>query len=82
MAFAAGSTVYTDKGFKYIQKIGTYTQASGDTGGNISTGLKTIVAFFATGALGWSNSSGTVTLLTSNPGATVTGSWMAIGYES
>jgi hypothetical protein len=59
---------------------GTYTQVSGDTGGAITTGLKNVIGFQATGATSAVNSSGAVTIVTANPGADQTGYWQATGY--
>lgn len=79
MAFSSTQTAYSVFGNKAVQ-MGTYTQASGDTGGAIVTGLKTIEYFDATGATKVSNSSGTVTITTADPTEAQTGYWMAIGY--
>ena len=79
MAFAATITEKTIMGNKRVY-MGQYTQASGDTGGAITTGLKRIEYFDATGATKVTNASGVVTIVTADPGAAQTGYWMAIGY--
>ena len=60
--------------------MGSYTQASGDTGGDIDTGLRDVKFCNAVGALTTSDSSGTVTITTADPGAAQTAYWIAIGY--
>lgn len=79
MAFSysvSGESVFGNKRVKY----GTYTQGNGDTGGAIVTGLSEVDNFDATAALTVSNSSGTVTITTADPTATVTGYWKAFGF--
>ena len=61
--------------------FGTYTQADGDTGGDIVTGLGDISyfnAFLAT-AVDTDTAAGTATITTADPGDDITGFWMAIG---
>ncbi len=79
MAFASTITDKTVMGNKRVN-MGQYTQASGDTGGAIETGLSRVEYFDATGATKVSDASGTVTIITANPGADQTGYWIAIGY--
>lgn len=79
MAFSKTITKKTAFGDMFVH-MGTYTQASGDTGGAIATGLSKIFNFQATGALTAVNSSGTVTITTADPGAAQTGYWVAYGY--
>lgn len=80
MAYAQGSvvnkTVFGNKRVHY----GLFTQESGDTGGSVVTGLRLVEFFTMTGLLTVSVSGGTVTATTTNPGASQTGYWMAIGY--
>jgi hypothetical protein len=78
MAFTSSATAQAVFGNKRVV-IGEYSQASGDTGGAIATGLGDISYFDATGATKVTTSSGTATIVTANPGATVTGFWIAIG---
>ena len=61
-------------------KFGTYDQISGDTGGSIDTGLVLVEYFNIPGITSWTASGGTVTFVTANPGAAISGSWMAIGH--
>jgi len=58
---------------------GGFTQASGDTGGAVDTGLNTVETFQLNGALSASDSSGTVTVTMADPGASQAGFWFAIG---
>ena len=60
--------------------IGSFTQASGDTGGAFVTGLHTVEYFHCTGLVSASVSGGTVTATTGNPGGDQAGYWQAIGY--
>ena len=78
MAFASTVQFGTVFGNKRIV-VGQFTQASGDTGGAIATGLSLLAYFEASYATASSDSSGTVTITTANPGAAQTGYWMAIG---
>lgn len=78
MAFAKTETHCTVFGDKRV-KMGGYTQASGDTGGAIATGLNNVIYFEATAATVVSNSSGTVTITTADPGTDAVGFWIAIG---
>lgn len=82
MAFSSTVTSKTNLGAVSLI-YGTYTQADGDSGGTITTGFGTVIAFGAmiTGQLDatepkYSESGGTVTLVTGNG---VDGSWWAIG---
>lgn len=80
MAWAQGSaTERTVMGNKRVT-MGTFTQGSGDTGGTIVTGLKFVEFFECTNAKSVSNSAGTVTVVTADPGGNVAGYWMAMGY--
>jgi len=79
MAFTSTLTERTVMGNKRVN-YGTFGQGNGDTGGNVVTGLKSVEAFFLNGAGSWTASGGTVTATTADPGATIVGSWMAIGY--
>lgn len=78
MAFAATTKAQTVFGNKRVH-YGQFTQASGDTGGAIATGLASIDYFDASYMSASSNSSGTVTITTADPGGAQTGYWMAIG---
>ena len=61
--------------------FGTFTQASGDTGGDIATGLTKVESFMiTTEVVTTSESSGTVTVTTQDPGTDQSGYWMAFGY--
>jgi len=79
MAFTSAKTEITETKTKRIA-YGTFGQASGDTGGSVVTGLDSVEAFFLNGLIGFTVSGGTVTATTVDPGATVAGSWMAVGY--
>lgn len=79
MAFAAtqtGESVFGNLRVMY----GTYTQANGDTGGDIQTGLGQVVSFQATAATKQVTDKGKVTITTADPAGDVTGYWMAYGY--
>jgi len=78
MAFAATTEFVTVFGDKKVA-VGQFTQASGDTGGAIATGLSNLAFFSASYMTASSDSSGTVTITTADPGAAQTGYWMAIG---
>lgn len=81
MAFTYTKDAPTVFGNKRIY-TGTFSQASGDTGGDIVTGCSSIQNFQATGGGGVTKASisgQTVTLTTTDPVATVTGYWMCIG---
>ena len=79
MAFSSSISKRTAMGNKRVN-YGTFSQASGDTGGNIDTGLAVVEYFECMAAIGLSESSGTVTVTTDNPGKNQAGYWMAIGY--
>lgn len=79
MAFASTIREETVMGNLRVQ-MGTYSQASGDTGGAIKTGLTDVYHFQATGATKATNAAGTVTIVTADPAADVTGFWLAMGY--
>jgi hypothetical protein len=79
MAFAATQTGMSIFGNLKVH-YGTYTQENGDTGGDIATGLTDVASFFATAAATVSDSHGTVTITTADPGADASGYWMAYGY--
>ena len=79
MAFAAtqtGQSVFGNLKVHY----GTYTQAGGDDGGDIQTGLGQVDSFQATAATKQVTDKGKVTITTADPGEEVTGYWMAYGY--
>lgn len=78
MAFASSITKQTVEGDGKIN-YGTFTQASGDTGGAITTGFTTIEYFDANYSTDNSDSSGTVTITTADPGGAQTGYWTARG---
>lgn len=78
MAFSSAITDRTIMGNKRVN-FGTFTQANGDTGGAVVTGLQTVDHFNATGGLTAVNASGTVTITTANPLGAQTGYWMAVG---
>lgn len=80
MAFAQGSTTHkTIMGNKRVH-FGGFTQASGDTGGSIDTGLDIVEYFDCTGLKTYTDSSGTIAATTLDPGGSQAGFWMAIGY--
>lgn len=84
MAIAITSTKKTVFGNKRVMFF-TGTFASGDTGGNIATGLNAIDLVIAqyqdvAKIMGGSASGGTVTLTTEDPGATKTWSAVVIGH--
>lgn len=78
MAFASTVIDHTIFGDKRVA-FGQFTQASGDTGGAIATGLSSIAFFSASYMTASSDASGTVTITTANPGGAQTGYWFAIG---
>lgn len=78
MAFARTVEAETVFGNKRVV-FGQFTQASGDTGGAIATGLSDLAYFEASYSTNNVDASGTVTITTANPGAGQTGYWMAIG---
>ena len=79
MAFDDGTPKSDVHGRKKFQ-CGFATQASGDTGGAIVTGLETVDAFVASvHCTQISVSGGTVTITTANPGAAQTIGWAAWG---
>lgn len=78
MAFA--KTIGTPQLFGNKKVVmGQFTQASGDTGGAIATGLATVDYFEASYSTDNADSSGTVTITTADPGDDQTGYWMAMG---
>lgn len=79
MAFAASITKKDVIGAHRVH-YGTFSQASGDTGGAITTGLRQVVNFQMQAVLNVSVSSGTVTVTTADPGGAQAGYWMAVGY--
>ena len=78
MAFAKTVKFVTVFGNKRVA-VGQFTQGDGDTGGAIATGLSSIDYFDASYMTDASDSSGTVTITTADPGAAQTGYWIAIG---
>ena len=62
--------------------FGTFSQASGDTGGDVVTGLsRDVECFLITGEMiDYTKSGGTVAVTMKDPGADQTGFWLAIGY--
>jgi len=78
MSFASTIVDHTIFGDKRIA-IGAFTQASGDTGGAITTGLGVIQYFHASYMVTHSDASGVVTITTADPGAAQSGYWLAIG---
>jgi len=80
MTWAQGATtnrsIFGDKRVTY----GTFAQVSGDTGGDIDTGLAHVDYFECSWGKTFSVSGGTVTVTTADPVATVACYWMAIGY--
>ena len=78
MAFAATAGTVTLFGNRKMA-MGGFTQVSSDTGGAIATGLATVDYFDASYMLTTSDSSGTVTITTADPGAAQTGYWIALG---
>jgi hypothetical protein len=79
MAFAMAITKKDVMGSHRVA-MGTFSQASGDTGGAFVTGLRKIEYFESTAALTMSVSGGTATVTTANPGGAQAGFWKAIGY--
>lgn len=82
MAMARATIHKTIMGDKRVH-FGTYTAASGDTSGTIDTELENEVeAFIMNGATSFTESGGVITFGAGtflDPGATVTGGWMAVG---
>lgn len=79
MAFAQGSAVHKTMMASKRVNFGSFTQASGDTGGAFATGLQVVEYFECTGLKTASVSGGTVTATTLDPGGSQAGYWMAIG---
>jgi 7-keto-8-aminopelargonate synthetase-like enzyme len=78
MAFIATKTKLDVMGSHRVQ-MGTFSQASGDTGGVVNTGLRVVDNFQMTSAKSVSVSGGAVTVVTPDPVATVAGFWIATG---
>lgn len=78
MAFTTAITKQSIEGDRRVN-YGTFLQASGDTGGAIITGFTTIEYFDASYMLTTSDSSGTVTITTADPGGAQSGFWQAVG---
>jgi hypothetical protein len=78
MAFVSTIKAQTVFGNKRVH-FGQFTQASGDTGGEIATGLASLDYFDASYMTASANDAGDVTITTANPGANQTGYWIAIG---
>lgn len=80
MAFSSSITKRTVMGDMRVN-MGEFSQESGDTGGNIDTGLSKVFFFTASAEIDdTSDSSGTITMSTEDPGADQDGYWIAIGY--
>jgi len=80
MTWAQGATVNRSVFGEKRVTYGTFAQASGDTGGDIVTGISKVDYFECTWGKTFSVSGGTVTVTTADPVATVACYWMAIGY--
>ncbi|MCP4493238.1 MAG: hypothetical protein GY820_38940 [Gammaproteobacteria bacterium] len=78
MAFARTVSYSTVFGNKRIV-VGEFSQGNTDTGGDIDTTLSAISFFHASYSTDNSDSSGTVTIVTADPGGAQVGHWMAIG---
>ncbi len=78
MAFARTIIATTVMGDKRVA-FGQFTQEDGDTGGAIATGFATVDYFEASYSTNNAESSGTVTITTTDPEADQAGYWMAIG---
>jgi len=78
MAFARTVSSKTVWGNKRVV-LGEFTQGNGDTGGAVDTTLSTVEYFDASYMTNASDSSGTVTITTADPGTSQTGWWIAIG---
>jgi hypothetical protein len=59
--------------------MGTFAQGNGDTGGEVTTGLRQISNFQMLGAKSVAISGGVVTVTTADPGGAQAGHWLAIG---
>lgn len=80
MAFSATVTAKTVMGNKRVH-MGTIAQVSGDTGGAVTTGLRSVDSFTTSiHCTTLSVSGGTVTITTADPGAAQAGYFTAIGY--
>jgi hypothetical protein len=79
MAFASEKICEMTVNHKQVV-IGQYTQISGDTGGDIVTGLDTIGQFFAQNVKTYDTqtTAGTATIVTDDPGTSVTGIFVAV----
>ncbi|MBW2637240.1 MAG: hypothetical protein JRC86_06930 [Deltaproteobacteria bacterium] len=80
MAFTEALTHDTIMGDVRVT-MGTIGQASGDTGGAIDVKMSDVYYFECTGMVNYSISGTDITVTTLNPGATVIGHWMAMGYS-
>jgi len=78
MAFTYAITDETGVWGNHRVVMGTYAQASGDTGGDIVLPTSPPKFFHATGATKVSVSGATVTIVTADPLATVSGFWIAV----
>lgn len=81
MSFSAALTCRTVFGNRRAH-LGTWGQASGDTGGVINTGLQRIEELLVSSPemVSQAFSGGAATIVTKDPAATQNGNWMAIGY--
>ena len=80
MAFSITTDKKTIMGDQRVH-MGTITQGNGDTGGAIDTGLSQVNGFQSTiHCTTLSESDGTVTITTADPGGAQAGYWQAIGY--
>jgi phage-related minor tail protein len=59
---------------------GTFTQEQNDVGGDIDTGLSTVLFFTATGAQSQTTVGGTVSIVNDSLIADMSGHWLAFGY--
>ncbi len=78
MSFAATKTKNDIMGSHRVA-MGTFSQVSGDTGGEINTGLRVIENFQMTAAKSVTVSGGVATVVTVDPLAAQAGFWTAIG---
>ena len=78
MAFAATKTKNDIMGSHRVV-MGTFSQVSGDVGGDIDTGLRVVENFQMTAVTTLTVSGGVVSVVTADPLAAQAGFWTAIG---
>lgn len=78
MSFSAQKTKNDIMGSHRVA-MGTFSQVSGDTGGEVVTGLRVVENFQMTAAVNISVNGGAVTVTTDDPLGAQAGFWIATG---